>query len=82
MSTITITEDGRPPIRHVDRSITMEPKLKRAKELLRAAHDLLQKADDSPYVVDVMSTTVFYDEADCDGGCLRDDIAHWLEFEA
>jgi hypothetical protein len=50
--------------------------------LLKAALALLTEADNSIFVIDVMSTTVHYDGADCDGGCLRDDIKHYLEYEA
>ena len=46
--------------------------------LLRAAYDLLSKANNSFYVLDPMGTTVFYDGADCDGSCLMEDIAHEL----
>jgi len=45
--------------------------------LLRAAFDLLTKLDRSG--MDVLSATVFYDDADCDGMCLRDDIATQLD---
>ena len=49
--------------------------------LLRACYDLLKKANESDYVGDVMSMTVHYDEADCDGHCLMDDIASELGIE-
>lgn len=42
--------------------------------LLKAAYDLLNKQRQSRYVLDLLSETVFYDEADCDGHCLMDDI--------
>lgn len=51
----------------------------RATELLIAARDILQKAHDSCCVLDVMSETVFYDQTDCDGYCLLDDIKSHLE---
>lgn len=47
--------------------------------LLKAARDLLKKADDGMFVVDVMSETVFYDDAECDGSCLLEDINNYLE---
>lgn len=59
-------------------TVLCDPKFARAVELLRAARDLIDKADEGPYVIDVMNTTVFYDGADCDGSCLRDDINHLL----
>ncbi len=47
--------------------------------LLRACYDLLVKADES--VIDVMETTVYYDGEDCDGVCLKEDIALELGIE-
>lgn len=49
--------------------------------LLKACYDMLTKARDSHYVLDVMRMTVKYDDADCDGFCLLDDIAHELGIE-
>lgn len=42
---------------------------------------MLKKCADSHYVISPMETTVFYDEADCDGSCLMDDISHELNLE-
>ena len=53
--------------------------LDRARTLLKASYDLLQKAEDSPYVENPLSLTVFYDEAECDGSCLKDDIEYWFD---
>lgn len=39
---------------------------------------MLKKCADSHYVISPMETTVFYDEADCDGSCLMDDIVSEL----
>jgi hypothetical protein len=50
----------------------------RERELLKAAYDILKKCHDSTYVLDVMSTTAFYDEVDCDGYCLANDIANLI----
>jgi len=58
-----------------------EMTLQRAKELLNAARQLLQKADDSPYVLDIMGETAFYDGTDCDGACLLEDIKEELGAE-
>ena len=49
--------------------------------LLKAAYDLLKKCDDAPFVAEVVSETVFYDGADCDGYCLMEDIKHELNLE-
>jgi hypothetical protein len=51
----------------------------RAKILLKATLELLNKCDESLIVQDPMDATVFYDNADCDGYCLREDIENWLE---
>lgn len=51
----------------------------RKTELLRATLDLLKKCDEGSYVKNVLSTTVFYDGTECDGGCLANDIAIELD---
>ena len=53
--------------------------LERAKTLLKAAYELLKKQEDSSYVLNLLAETVFYDEAECDGNCLMEDIGYWLE---
>ena len=40
---------------------------------------MLKKIDNEPYVMSPFETTVFYDDADCDGYCLMQDIATELE---
>lgn len=47
--------------------------------LLKACRELLKKQKDSHYVLDLLSETVFYDDIDCDGHCLLDDIEAELE---
>lgn len=59
--------------------VTVKKSTDRKTVLLKACLDMLTKANDSGYVLDVMSTTVHYDEADCDGHCLMDDIKMELE---
>ena len=51
----------------------------RAVTLLKAARDLLSKQKESPYVLDMLAETVHYDDADCSGDCLIDDINAYLE---
>ena len=51
----------------------------RAIVLLKAALELLNKCDNSPYVLDVLSETAYYDGTDCDGCCLKEDIESFLE---
>jgi hypothetical protein len=52
----------------------------RATVLLMATLEILEKCKSSDYVLDVMSQTAFYDEADCDSYCLIEDIKHYLEY--
>ncbi|HHX71228.1 MAG TPA: hypothetical protein GX708_24680 [Gallicola sp.] len=47
--------------------------------LLKACRDLLNKQEKSHFVLDLLSETVFYDEAECDGYCLLNDIEAELE---
>ena len=53
--------------------------LERAKILLKATKDLLEKQDNSCYVLNILNQTVFYDGVDCDGSCLKDDIDYWFD---
>lgn len=53
----------------------------RARELLKATLDLLKKCGEGRYVKDALRETVFYDEAECDGACLANDIADLLGVE-
>jgi len=46
--------------------------------LLRAAYDLLTKCEAGPCVLEAAGVETWYDEAHCDGYCLREDIAHEL----
>lgn len=47
--------------------------------LLKACLELLQRQEDSHYVLNLLEETVYYDEADCDGGCLMEDIRAELD---
>jgi hypothetical protein len=49
--------------------------------LLKACYDMLKKQDESHYVISPFETTVHYDDADCDGRCLMEDIQHELRIE-
>lgn len=53
--------------------------LERAKTLLKATKELLERQDNSYYVLDLLEETVFYDEAECDGYCLKEDIGCWFD---
>jgi hypothetical protein len=46
--------------------------------LLRAAHDLIKRSTQSHYVVEAVSIETRYHDANCDGYCLMEDIAHEL----
>jgi len=46
--------------------------------LLRAAYDLLRRADNSFYVKNAMEILTKYDGTNCDGHCLMTDIANEL----
>lgn len=53
--------------------------MNRADELLKAVLEILTKAKNGPYVEDVFQLTAFYDDAECDGLCLMEDIESYLE---
>lgn len=57
----------------------MMDSLNRAKTLLKATKDLLEKQENSYYVLNLLEETVFYDGAECDGTCLKDDIDYWFD---
>lgn len=50
--------------------------------LLRAAYDLLTTADRAHFVEEAGSILTHYDNCDCDGSCLREDIAHELGIDS
>ena len=54
--------------------------LKRARILLEATHNLFEKQMESGYVLNLLAETIFYDEAECDGHCLMEDIENLLEY--
>ncbi len=53
----------------------------RAKTLLKAAYDLLHKQTETPYVLDMLTETAIWDDAECDGYCLMEEIAELLGIE-
>ena len=57
----------------------MDLLLERAKTLLKATKELLEKQENSSYVLNLLEETVLYDEAECDGTCLKDDIDYWFD---
>lgn len=46
--------------------------------LLKACRDLLQKQDDSSYIINLLAEPIEYDGCECDGGCLLEDIKEEL----
>lgn len=50
----------------------------RARELFDAVIDLLVKQRESDVVLNLLEETVHYDDAECDGYCLMEDICHLL----
>lgn len=49
--------------------------------LLRAAYDLLKRSSDQYFVEEATSILTRYDDANCDGYCLMEDIADELGFD-
>ena len=50
----------------------------RKTELLIAAYKLLDEQNKTPYVLNMLETTVDYDNTECDGSCLMEDIESCL----
>ena len=53
--------------------------LDRAKILLKATWNLLQKQNETIYVLNMLEELVYYDDCECDGSCLMDDINYWFD---
>jgi hypothetical protein len=49
--------------------------------LLRAAYDLLKRASQDHYVSEATSIVTRFDDANCDGYCLMQDIATELDLD-
>ena len=49
--------------------------------LLRAAYDLLKRSTQDHFVREATSISTRYDDADCDGYCLMEDIATELDLD-
>ena len=52
----------------------MQSKVERMEILLKAAYDLLKKQEASHYVLNILETTAVWDDAECDGYCLMEEI--------
>lgn len=68
---------GRPRLA-IDRGIDALYFEMRARELFMAVIELLSKQKESDVVLNMLTETVHYDEAECDGYCLIEDICHLL----
>lgn len=53
--------------------------IERAKTLLRAYVDMFDKQHKNSIVKDITELTTFYDDCECDGTCLRNDIEILLD---
>ena len=51
----------------------------RAEELLNACIELLNKQNESSYVLNLLDELIHYDDCECDGKCLLEDIQNLLE---
>ena len=65
-------------LRLLEENEQLKQENKRAKVLLKATLDLLQKQKNNHYVLNLLENTAFYDNAECDGYCLFDDIENLL----
>lgn len=63
----------------VDKAIEAIKFNSRARELLKACAELLNKQNESFYVLNLLEETVYYDGCECDGGCLLEDIKYLFE---
>ena len=54
-------------------------RLKRAIVLLKATEDILKECNKTSYVKDVFEQTAMWDNAECDGFCLLEDITCFLD---
>ena len=57
---------------------TQTDELREAKILLKASRDLLNKQNETIYVLNLLEENVEYHGAECDGYCLIDDIDDWF----
>lgn len=62
-----------------DKFIESQMFTQRARVLLQATRDILTKCNESPFVEDVMGVTAVWDNVDCDGHCLLEEIDDLLK---
>jgi len=51
----------------------------RAKILIKAAIDILEQCENSTYVLDALQATATWDDTECDGSCLLEEMKDLLE---
>lgn len=54
----------------------------RAKVLLKAMCDMMQKQDRSHYVLNIFEQTAIWDGAECDGNCLFEEAKWLIDYDA
>jgi hypothetical protein len=69
------------PLYLQDNEADLTQQLERCKVLLKATYDILKKCDEGCEIKDVFAQIAHWDGADCDGGCLMEDIKNYLELE-
>lgn len=47
--------------------------------LLKATLDILNKCDEGPYVQNALEMTAIWDEVECDGYCLKEEVEQLIE---
>lgn len=76
---LALTKDEQEAIEVHERCIRAMKFNARAETLLNACMKLLNKQNESGYILNILEQTVYYDECDCDGYCLLEDIESLLE---
>ena len=56
-----------------------EEQQERAKILLKATLDILNKCNEGIYVKNVMEVTATWDGTECDGNCLKEDVEYLID---
>ena len=77
---LALTDDEQEAIEVHDRCIQALKFNARAIELLNACTQLFNKQLESPYVLNMLEELIYYDECECDGFCLLEDIEYLLEY--
>ena len=77
---LALTNDEQEAIEVHERCIQAMKFNARAETLLNACVKLLNKQNESGYVLNILEQIVYYDECDCDGNCLLEDIENLLEY--